>query len=214
MITIIFRIVVIALVFFIIGCSSYNFRKVQYPNGEKVSHFYAYGNYCGSGHPISLGDRNNNLLALFSPVDDLDAICYAHDYCYEIEANRVTCDSALRRMVIDYQTEFTGAGCWNTATDLIIAFFGKFWERGSEGSETTANRIVGVALGVPVAAFWAVLKLPAIPFMRDAKEGTCNLSDAPNYPKIIASFEKEYANGLFSNGNVIEIPIPEDGDAF
>jgi hypothetical protein len=207
MITIAFRMAVIVSVLLVAGCSTYNFRKVQYPSGVEKTQFYAYGNYCGPGHPVTSGNRKETLLAS-SPMDDLDAICYAHDFCYEIDANRVTCDSALHRMVIEHQGEFTGPGCWNTATDLTIAFFGKFWERGKDGSETTANRVVGVALGLPIAAFWMVLKLPAVPFMEDATQGTCNLRDGPDSGKMIALFEKEYADGLFNDGIEIVIPVP------
>lgn len=57
-----------------------------------------HGHFCGGGYPAGAGKKNAKgvlvtMADFYPPVDDLDAVCYAHDHCYEVkEGNRVTCD--------------------------------------------------------------------------------------------------------------------------
>lgn len=214
--------------FLVSSCSPYLFREVDdglaHNDGEphKVKRFYAYGQFCGPGYPVNYGERGKDgrartLKNLYPPYDDLDAICFAHDYCYTVtNTNHVTCDRVLLHMVIDYAPRFHNAkakGCWNVATDLVIAFFGKFWERSTKGTETWASRIVFSTMGVPTALFWTVLKTPVLPFLSNppVREGigplgTCNLGEHSDPEKVFADFEDLYKDGLFNDQhNLIEI---------
>ena len=200
------------------ACSPFMFRAVDdgvpHEDGKQKTEtfFYAYGQFCGAGYPTNLhklgrDGRDRTLSSLYPPHDDLDAICYAHDACYADKGtNHVTCDSVLLHMMIKYENEFVGKGCWNVSTDVVIAFFGKFWEKGRVGTETMANRLVGVAMGVPTAIFWAVLKAPTRPFAPNPKVveglgalGTCNLESVSDPDKMFVEFETGYLTALFND---------------
>lgn len=198
------------------GCATTSFqhRIVDDGLGGTTKQFFAYGTYCGPGHPPSLGKVGldgieRTLLSLFPPVDDLDSICYAHDYCYALGGNRITCDSVFHDMVIKYQSSFTGKGCWNVATDITIAFFGKFYEEGISGSQTFANRFVSSLIGIPISAFWFAIKLPTVPFLSEPEEGSCNFAEESFTDEIINEFESLYPKALFNESQEsIKIPVP------
>lgn len=199
------------------GCASnpYKNRMVEDGMGGEVERFFAYGKFCGEKYPANQEKVGSNgilrtLSEFYPPVDDFDAICYAHDYCYDFpETNHVSCDDVFHRMFIDSQFDYKGEGCWNLANDITIAFFGKNWEKGNSGSETAANRIVGTTLGIPTAMFWAILKYPITPFLSNPKEGTCNLGDEPDFHAVFMKFEGLYKDALFNKKHVqIKIPIP------
>lgn len=201
------------------GCvasGKYGGRTIDDGIGGKKKMFYAYGQYCGPGHPpykgeVGVDGQVRSLLSLYPPVDDVDALCYAHDYCYEIEeANELTCDSVFHSYTIDLQTELKEKGCWNLVTDLTIAFFYKNTARGENASWTFANRLVSTVVSVPFAAFWSVLKLPAKPFLAEAEEGTCNIGNISRPLEIVKEFERRYMDGLGNDEAVrIIIPLPE-----
>lgn len=202
----------ILLLYVLSSCTQYHLVKVPNGEGGEKRLLYAYGNFCGGGWPIRLEEPRPSLPHLSPPTDDLDAICYAHDYCYDLTGtNKLTCDDALHTMVIRYQSRFIGPGCWNTATDLTIAFFGKFWEKGNESSETIANRWVGTLLGVPTALFWATLKAPVFLFLPVAEGHTCNLAQKSDPRKILKEFEEEYQVSIFSKNRRIVIEPPSNG---
>lgn len=200
-----------------LGCASnpYRNRVVQDEQGKDVQRFFAYGHFCGGGYPASVGKKNAKgmlvtLADFYPPVDDLDAICYAHDHCYEVkEGNRVSCDDVFHAMMIEAQTSIKGEGCWNLTTDVTIAFFGKNWERGNSGSETFSNQLVQTTLGLPTALFWALLKYPVSPFLSYPKEGSCNMGETADLAGVFARFEKLYENALFNDAHVkITVPVP------
>lgn len=211
------RLLLLVVTVAMLGCASnpYRNRLVQDENGKEVQKFFAYGHFCGGGYPAGVGKKNAKgvlvtMADFYPPVDDLDAICYAHDHCYEVkEGNRVTCDDVFHQMMIDAQKEINGPGCWNLATDMTIAFFGKNWERGNSGSETFANQVVQTTLGLPTALFWAVLKYPIAPFLSLPAEGTCNRGDKPDPAAVFTRFETLYENALFNDAHVkIKVPVP------
>lgn len=214
------KILVLALInFYIFGCSSkpYINRTVNDGQGGKVNRPFAYGKYCGAKYPANVGKigSNGNIITLskyFPPVDDLDAICYAHDHCYNnSENNRIVCDSALENILIKYTGEFTGKGCIGLSTDMGIAFDTKFWEKGNTKTETGINLILKIIIGIPSAAFQSIVKHSiTLPFLSGPQEGTCNLGYEPNYKMIFSEFEKSYSSDIFNEQNIqIKIPIPE-----
>jgi hypothetical protein len=211
------RLMVLGLVVATAGCASnpYRNRMVEDVDGKSVQRFFAYGHFCGGDHPAAVGKTNAQgvkvtLADFYPPVDDLDAICYAHDHCYEAEGgNRVSCDDVFHTMMIDAQRNMHGDGCWNLTTDMTIAFFGKNWERGNSGSETFANQVVQTTLGLPTALFWAALKYPVSPFLSYPKEGSCNVGSASDPAAMFTRFEGLYEKALFNPAHMkIAVPIP------
>ncbi|MGH1539143.1 MAG: hypothetical protein ACRBHB_01860 [Arenicella sp.] len=204
------------LLFFLTSCTAkYINRDVDDGLGGQKNLLFAYGKFCGGGHPANIGrngieGKPRTLLGMYPPMDDVDAMCYAHDYCYELEeANNLICDDAFHSMIINYQTEIDAKGCWNLLTDMTIAFFGKNYEKGNNSSETWSSRFVQTLLGVPTAIFWSVLKVPIKLFSADAIEGTCNVADASSPESVIDEFEVRYKNESLNQDRLeINIPIP------
>ena len=53
-------------------------RTIVYEDGTETKKFFAYGNYCGPGHPGPEVDMS----APPEPVDDPDEACRLHDKCH------------------------------------------------------------------------------------------------------------------------------------
>lgn len=190
------------------GCavSPYQNRVLDDGKGGKNEYFFAYGNYCGPDFPPAK-TAGKELLDYWPPADDLDATCYAHDYCYDTTFDdNLICDSAFMSMVIDHQSRLEQKGCWNLTTDIVIAFFGKNWGKGKSEVETNSYQFVKTILGIPTAGFWAITKAPLRPFLNHPIEGSCNEGDKSNYSRVFKEFEELFANATLNNdGNVIEI---------
>ena len=187
-------------------------RVVTDSSGNPQKYAFAYGKFCGGGYPTEIagypGGRTQQLRVAGVPVDDIDAVCYAHDQCYALGTPTV-CDSALHSMLIDYQTEFASIRCWNLDTDMVIAFFGKVWGRGQDTIATTAHSVAGSAIGLPSALFWAALKLPLRPFVPFPREGDCRLKQAPTLEETLVRFERQYReSGLAARNESISLPRP------
>ena len=207
------RITILGILFFVLsGCSVSPWQNRQLDDGAggQKEYFFAYGKYCGPGWPpLTQGQK---LIDYWPPADDMDAICYAHEICYELTFydNRL-CDSAFHRMAISYQTRFKNKGCWNLATDITIAFFAKNYGKGVNDIETSATQITHTLLGVPAAAFWAVLKTPLRPFLKDSDEGACNVGETSDPELVISTFEYKYKNLVLNRGSdEIHIPVPHE----
>lgn len=196
---------------FVSSCAHNPYRNRVVVDGaaNPQRYFFAYGKFCGAGHPRlrpPYADRTAQIVASWPPIDHIDAICYAHDLCYERGGSPVTCDHVLQLMIIDSQSRVAAPGCWNLATDMTVAFFGKFWGRGLDGPETGANRTVRFFLGLPTAAFWYVLKAPLRPFLRWPDEGTCSWSSAPD--DVVRDFARRYEAARDPERPALAIPLP------
>src|SRR4051812_3639113 len=58
-------------------------RMITDEHNVTKKYFIAYGRYCGPGWPPDpppAKSRTTQLLEAGMPIDDLDSICYAHDY--------------------------------------------------------------------------------------------------------------------------------------
>ena len=68
-------------------------------------YMFAYGKYCGPGYPANAPNtsRFDRLTQVWPPVDDLDAACYAHDYCYAANYSKTLCDFALWSTIESYR---------------------------------------------------------------------------------------------------------------
>lgn len=179
------------------------------PPEAEAKYPFAYGNFCGPNYPPAVADcRSCELLRRWPPVDELDAMCYAHDQCYASKGmSNVTCDDAFHSMLIKAQSELEAPGCWHLTTDMTIAFFFKYWGRGSDSNETWSHRLVQFSLGIPVAAFWAILKLPIRPFLRFPEEGRCGAAGSAKACEVIRNFERQYETALFAGPSPrLEVP--------
>lgn len=74
-----------------------------------------FGNYCG------FGTRTGDLTA--TPIDRLDAVCYAHDSCYVDQNNHCDCDEALVRGATLIRDDPTAPKKMRRQAGLLIATF-------------------------------------------------------------------------------------------
>lgn len=202
----------------ITGCVGKYFNR-EVDNGLRGSQklFFAYGKFCGNGHPANIGkvDENGNvrtLLGMYPPMDDIDAMCYAHDYCFKLpDANKIVCDTTLQWMTAIYEYKFHSLGCWDVLSNISMAMAAKNYEKGDFIIETWANRITKTVAGIPMALIGTAIYSPLKLLASDAKEGECNVGASPNPVKIINRFEKIYRKSLYNiiKRHSITIPAPE-----
>jgi hypothetical protein len=104
----------------------------------------SYGKYCGPGVPAftaAIGETEGRLADLASqwpPADDLDALCYSHDTCFEkLGMDSVTCDNAIETAFQSFAASFqvSRPACAAQATNMAEAFRLKVWSQG----ETTGR---------------------------------------------------------------------------
>lgn len=190
------------------SCGTYVRRTIQHDDGVAVKYPYAYGKFCGPGYPRDTVSQEE-LHAFWPPVDDIDALCYAHDQCFRAEAtSQVGCDSVLLDMLISSQSKYRAKGCWNDATNMIIAFFAKPWGTGHNKADQYSSRVAQILIGVPVGLFWAAIKAPMLPFLRNSDEGTCNTGENSNPEGITSEFLERYNTESLRTGRpLITIPI-------
>ena len=208
------------------ACSMYSHRTIG-----QVKYQFAYGHFCGAGWPPTglertvsetrkawkarvkrdAGDLTQDariqiLLDHVPPKDTIDALCYAHDFCYELSSNGVVCDMALHSNLIRYQKHLGSKDCWNLATDMNIAFFGKPWAKGSGPGVTVVNRSSQIFLGFPVAVLFAIAKLPRRPFLNDPMEGSCTI-DGKSPADVVDDFETEFRRHGQGPINIPPLPL-------
>jgi len=116
-------------------------NPVKTDKGTTIAATFSYGKFCGANTPI-LQRRDpetgksifTELRTLWPPADDLDAACYAHDYC-ELQAYqesfgrqvfasmRTLCDQALVRTLADVNQDFADPSCFNLAHDMTAGMY-------------------------------------------------------------------------------------------
>ncbi len=208
--------ILVVLLLVVAGCTSqFTNRTVDDGLGGRQKLFFAYGKFCGGGNPMNIGrvgldGQARTLLSLYPPVDDVDAICYAHDQCFRASgANKLKCDDVIQRMLFRYQSKIKAKGCWDLVSDINIAFMGKIYEMGDSTLETWTSRVKKTVIGMPVALFWMALKAPAKWLTSGLVEGTCNVAEQPRPEALISEFTQAYKNTLFSNDTYeLNIPVP------
>lgn len=104
------------------GCSANPFvnREIETETGESIRYPFAYGRYCGPGRPLSAdSDTPIDLFDFWPPVDDIDVMCFAHDYCLQA-TNRLyrECDHAMWRTTAHFRHLFPQPACYNLSSDI------------------------------------------------------------------------------------------------
>jgi hypothetical protein len=109
----------------------------------------SYGKYCGPGVPAftaEIGETEGRLADLASqwpPADDLDALCYSHDTCFEtLGMDNATCDDAIETTFASFAATFQTSrpACSAQATNMAEAFRLKMWSQGD--SAAPAGRVM------------------------------------------------------------------------
>lgn len=197
-----------ALIFCILvsGCSPYLGRTIV-KDGKAERYLYAYGKFCGPGYPSGY-ETQTQLQTLWPPMDDMDALCYAHDQCFRASnSSQVGCDSVLLDMLIESQSKYQADGCWNDATNMTIAFFAKPYGTGHTKKDAYSSWASAWLVGVPTGLFWAAVKAPVLPVLKNSEEGTCNIGERSDPETIVEDFRRRYRKESERHGRP-EIEIP------
>jgi len=112
----------LAILLLLAGCTANPFvnRAIETESGESVRYPFAYGRYCGPGRPSSSDpDTPIDLFDFWPPVDDIDVMCFAHDYCLQA-TNRPDneCDYAMWRTTAHFRQLFPQQACYNLSSDI------------------------------------------------------------------------------------------------
>jgi hypothetical protein len=213
------RILVLAVVnlqLMLSGCvhDPYRSRVLDDGNGGTKKYFFAYGKFCGPGYPpLKAGYTNiaEQTVAMWPPNDELDAMCYAHDLCYEDGGITAVCDEALQEMLIKSAPKLKGIGCHHLAGDMSIAFFAHCSIKGENESATLANRAACWTVGAPTALFFAVIETPFSFRKYPPTENSCSTSDNVDLRVTVHTFEAKYQKTIINQGHrPISIPMPAD----
>ena len=190
------------------SCSPYVRRTIVSDDGTVQRYPYAYGKFCGPGYPKGL-ETQSKLQTRWPPMDDIDALCYAHDQCFRASnTSQVGCDSVLLDMLVASQSKYRAKGCWNDATNMSIAFFAKPYGTGYTKDDAYSSWAGQWLVGLPSSIGWATLKAPLLPFLKNSQEGTCNLAEVSNPEPIIEEFLRRYSEDAKKYGRPeIEIPF-------
>jgi hypothetical protein len=197
------------------GCAHdpYRNRVLDDGHGGTKKYFFAYGKFCGPGYPpLKPGYANiaDETVAMWPPNDELDAMCYAHDLCYEDGGVTAVCDDALQRLLVENSVKFKGAGCHRLTGDMTLAFFAHCSVNGATERETFANRAVCWTFGVPATALMAMLEAPFMWRKFPTSETTCSTSDDPDLRETVHAFEDRYQKSAINQSHKpIIIPLPD-----
>lgn len=162
----------------------------------KPEYVFAYGRFCGPDNPVLRRAGENGLMltelhTLWPPIDDMDAVCYAHDYCVQ-RAPSMLCDSAFTRTLSDFQQDFSDPRCFNLAHDMWTAIH----LHSARGSPDFAT-------GAPILAGLSRLMLKARSTTDEfPEEGACNLVTRSNPDMILDAFEYHFDKSRASYSDI------------
>jgi hypothetical protein len=113
----------LAILLLLAGCTANPFvnRTIETESGESARHRFAYGQFCGSDRPSSMGpDTPIDLFDFWPPVDDIDATCFAHDYCLQATNFAFNeCDFAMALTNRHFRQLFSQQACYNLSSDIM-----------------------------------------------------------------------------------------------
>jgi len=184
------------------GDNPYLMSKSNKGVGQLVPTF-AYGRFCGPGNPVLFSKDENDrqarevdLRTLWPPADDIDAVCYAHDYCVQqadqesVDLKRIlttvstrqVCDDAFVLTLYDFNEDFTDARCFNLANDMAAGIMIT-----DEGKLPKHSREAGAA--IVLAALSRMSSSARAKTTEFPDEGTCNLISRSSATMILDAFE-------------------------
>lgn len=176
---------------------------------------FAYGKFCGPHHPVLRQQEEGKeqvtyteLRSLWPPADDLDTVCYAHDYCVQqayqesfvrqaFMPMRTLCDQAFTRTLADFNEDFEDDGCFNLAHDMATGMY----MRGSEQSSEQA------AAAIVFAVFSSVSRSARAKTDEYPDEGACNLVTQSSPDMILDAYEY-YFDKSRARGTDTDLVIP------
>jgi len=113
----------LAILLLLAGCTANPFvnREIETESGESVRYPFAYGRFCGPGRPTSAeADTPPDLFDFWPPVDDIDAMCFAHDYCLQATNSAFKeCDFAMALTIRHFRSLFPQQACYNLSSDIM-----------------------------------------------------------------------------------------------
>jgi beta-lactamase class D len=190
-------------------------RKTETTSISEPPVEFSYGKFCGPNHPILRryqdGDRDytyTELRHLWPPLDDLDAICYAHDYCFQKAYQGLLlssrwrtsywrCNSAFKKALADYNEEFQDKSCFNLAHDMSAGMY---------MSGASLDPYVAAAAAV-FAASSRVVRAARAETDDYPEEGACNLVAGSNPDAMLDAFENHFnPEGAESSDLHLKIP--------
>lgn len=198
---------------FLSGCvvNPYVNKEIEKPDGKTIKLLFAYGNYCGGGYPIDIGniDPEGMIIDLEShwpPTDDLDTLCYAHDYCYDVEyGDQINCDIVFAYMMSDMREDFRSnyfgedekakqsIRCASLVHDMQGAFLAKLSAKSQNAGKELHNKLANLFLGIPAAVIGVGGRVPINWFYGYPKSSDkCNLNNGHDPFFILERFEQLY----------------------
>jgi len=204
------HLIIVFLCFTVTACATgpYRNRVIKQEDGTEEKLFFAYGKFCGPDYPKLKPGRN--LIDFWPPLDDVDAICYAHDQCYanSFDHNDI-CDSAFIKTLNKYSMKLKADGCWGLTGDVIDGFFAKNYGKGETETETFATQLTHSTAGLFFAVLLQTVRSPLNFFSKPAVEGTCNVEATSNPRPLIEDFQKAYLETVLNKKkSSILIPMP------
>jgi len=113
----------LAVLLLLAGCTANPFvnREIETESGESVRYPFAYGRFCGPGRPKSAeADTPLDLFNSWPPVDDIDTMCFAHDYCLQATNKAFNeCDFAMALTIRHFRSLFPQQACYNLSSDIM-----------------------------------------------------------------------------------------------
>jgi hypothetical protein len=158
---------------------------------------FSYGKFCGPNHPVLRQQDESNrettytdLRTLWPPLDDLDAACYAHDYCVQrayqnLIASRpfltaqTRCDLAFNKTLAEFNENFQNESCFNLAHDMSAAIYMR------QGSTSPYAAAVAAVFG----AFSRVVRAARSETDEYPEQGSCNLDALSDPGMVLDTFE-------------------------
>lgn len=189
----------------------------------RVVPIFAYGKFCGANHPV-LRRRDEGeseiayteLRSLWPPADDLDAVCYAHDYCVQqadqesiarqsLMPMRTLCDQAFTRTLADFNEDFRDDRCFNLAHDMATGMY----IRGSEQSSEQA------AAAVVFSGLSSIFRRTRAKTDEFPDVGTCNLVTRGSPDMILDAYEYYFdkSRASFTDTDLAIPRVSTAGDA-
>ena len=183
--------VIFLLTFILCSCvdNPYISRAAKDDPGATHGIVFAYGKFCGASHPnlVEITDQGSvptDLMSLWPPVDDIDVMCFAHDYCYQkYPYADALCDYSFTKILADFNEEFVVPGCFNLAHDIASGFY--IAPKRTFPPPSYLQRVVGASTS-------RMLRQMRSTTDEYPMEGDCKLTSQDSISMVFDAFEKYF----------------------